>query len=1184
MEFILYIFLEKGGYMNRFRRIDPRRAGEWVVVYSVLVIAILLTCFSSFAQSNAGRILGSVTDQSGAAVANATVGVTNVQTGVARNLVTDQSGQYVAPDLLPGTYSVHVALSGFKTVDRRDILLETGKDVRVDIQLSPGEVTQTVEVTGAVPLVDATGVTLGGTLSNDTINELPLNGRNYQNLLSLRPGVEIYPGGGAWTQSTNGIRPEDQNYMVDGLDNNEAFSGQSIINSPRVAGDAITILPIDAIQEFNVEENPRAEFGWKPGSVVNVSIKSGTNSVHGTAYAFGRTDSWDAKNYFTQPGVPNEPLDLEQWGGTFGGHIVKDKLFYFGGFERQHYSVGNTFTLNTPTSAPGAGAKISIPDAEAALAAHGIAVSPLSLKLLPLFGSNSSTTSNAIGGFPNVNNSNNVVGKIDYNLNAHHSLSGSYFFGNGGGPVEDNPVTQAGFLSVQHVRAQAVATHWAWTPNSRWVNEARFGFNRYYGPVQSADNNVPASSYGINTGVSDPLLGGLPKITLSGFTQLGANNQWPNLRGPSMNYDFVDQLAYSRGKHAFKFGGEIRDGRVTQIGYGTGKGVFTFAGKVAFSTAAGASSNSTALEDFLAGDPSKTQLVVGYPGRNLSQWDYAAFIQDDWRVTSRLTLNLGLRWEYDAPPTADNNLLGNWEPSVGLEQVGKQISSPYNADRKDFGPRVGFAWDLSGKGTTVIRAGGGLSYALLPMNAYINAGPGNANTKGITVIPTGACTTTPAPGAPCPQTFGGTIATTTLTLKPSQVNWTLAGPVLPAAAGTQSCTSGSPCNIMAMDRSFTAPYVATWTLSFEHAFSSAVSLEAAYVGDHGDRLAGIVDVNQPNLITGVRPYATQFPYLGFINFLTNLDRSNYNGLQATLTTRNFHRLSVVAGYTYAHALDDSTHDFGTVVPQNSLAPDAVYGPSDFDIRHRFTLSVTYDLPGKKSPGQLLEGWQINSIVTLQSSQPWDAVDTSDNISNTGESEDRWDFFGNPGDFQSNNTSILYCSGTKFSVTNSISCSQTTPHGTVTLPAGSSQAAAFATACFNAANSVNAATVTSLNSFGCFARKNSVMIPPALGTFGTMGRNMFRDSGFRNMDLSIVKSWKFNERLSSQFRAEFFNVLNHPNFMNPTLPLGQGSNNFADPSGFTQFGCGCQTPDVAAVNPILGSGGNRAIQLGLKFIF
>jgi hypothetical protein len=327
-------------------------------------VGMLLFCLPVFSQGNSGRILGTVTDQSGGAVANATVVVTNVQTGVARNLATDEAGEYVAPNLLPGTYTVRAAVTGFKTLDRQNILLEIGKDVRVDLQLSPGDVTQTVEVTSAVPLVDSTSVALGGTLSNDTINDLPLNGRNYINLLSLRPGVEQYPGGGAWTQASNGLRVEDQNWILDGLDNNESLQGQPVINSPGTAGDSATIPPIDAIQEFNVEENPKAEFGWRPGAVVNVGLKSGTNSIHGTAYAFGREDGWDAKNYFNTG--PQTPLNFEQWGGTAGGPIVKDKLFYFAGFEEQRYAVGNASTITIPTSAAGAGPGVSIPDAEAA--------------------------------------------------------------------------------------------------------------------------------------------------------------------------------------------------------------------------------------------------------------------------------------------------------------------------------------------------------------------------------------------------------------------------------------------------------------------------------------------------------------------------------------------------------------------------------------------------------------------------------------------------------------------------------------------------------------------------------------------------------------------------------------------------------------------------------------------------
>ena len=227
---------------------------------------------------------------------------------------------------------MRVAAKGFKTIDRQNVLLEVGKDVRVDLQLSPGEVTQTVEVTGSAPLVDSASVTLGGTLSNDTINDLPLNGRNFINLLSLRPGVSNTLVVGAWTQASNGLRVEDQNWVVDGSTTTSPIRAAAHQLPAERPGDAATILPIDAIQEFNVEENPKAEWGWRPGAVVNVGLKSGTNTIHGSAYAFGRTDAWDAKNYYTLPGSPNPPLNFEQWGATAGGPIVKDKLFLLRGF------------------------------------------------------------------------------------------------------------------------------------------------------------------------------------------------------------------------------------------------------------------------------------------------------------------------------------------------------------------------------------------------------------------------------------------------------------------------------------------------------------------------------------------------------------------------------------------------------------------------------------------------------------------------------------------------------------------------------------------------------------------------------------------------------------------------------------------------------------------------------------
>src|SRR6202051_231611 len=342
-----------------------------------LISTVLLFSLPAFPQGSTGRIMGSVTDQSGSYVAGAPVSVIDVARGCTQNLITDSDGAYVAINLLPGTFSVRVELKGFKSFERKNILVEVGKDVRVDVLLQTGSASETITITEEVPMVDTTSTTLGGTLSNQIINDLPLNGRNYQNLLTLRPGTTIYPGGGPWTQTTNGARPEDTSYMVDGLSNDEAFMGFSVTNAAAVAGDAATILPIDAIQEFNTQVNPKAEFGWKPGAITSVGLKSGTNDIHGSAYAFGRSDSFDARNFFNHFNPDGSlqaktPVELEQYGGSAGGRIIRDKLFYFGAFEARRYTVGNSIQVNTPTTVPVGDPSISVPDALADLQAHGI--------------------------------------------------------------------------------------------------------------------------------------------------------------------------------------------------------------------------------------------------------------------------------------------------------------------------------------------------------------------------------------------------------------------------------------------------------------------------------------------------------------------------------------------------------------------------------------------------------------------------------------------------------------------------------------------------------------------------------------------------------------------------------------------------------------------------------------------
>jgi hypothetical protein len=1149
----------------RFSEFAAVLAGFWLTI---------LVSGTAYPQGNTGRILGVVTDQSGGYVANAQVTITDVARGVSQSLTTDSDGAYVAINLLPGTYTVRAEYKGFKTFERKNILLEVGKDIRVDAVLQPGSTNETIVITEQVPMVDTTTTTVGGTIANDIINDLPLNGRNYQNLLTLRPGTMVYPGGGPWTQSTNGIRPEDTSYIVDGLPDDEAFMGLSVTNAAAVLGDAATLLPIDAIQEFNTQVNPKAEFGWKPGAITSVGLKSGTNNIHGSAYAFGRSDSFDARNYFDPVGTPKTPVQLQQYGGSVGGRIIPDKLFYFGAYEAQSYTVGNAFGQTIPSTS-----QIASATADLAAQTPAIPVSSLSTYLLQFFGPTGPNASGKLTAtFPNVNTSRNALGKIDYHINDHNALSGSYFFGNDGLIGMDFPQElRPEFRTNVHSRAQAVAGHWAWTPSSAWANEVRAGYTRYTLSIIPANTNV---KYNINTGVTNAVLGGLPDITISGFTTLGGFKNFPKIVGPDNTGDFVDQVTHLVGSHTFKMGGEVRIDKVHQGTFRAGRGIIQFLGGQAFA-------NSTPLDDFLAGDPTKTTLLAGDPTRNVKQWLFAGYFQDDWRVTKRIMVNLGLRYEFQGVPSEANNLFGNWEPSVGFEQVGKNIGSIYKPDHKDFSPRFGIAWDVTGKGTTVIRGGGSIVYDLLPMSAFLSQqDTNNTVTLGLGTVPTGAPDF--VGGSMVSPGFTNGILAGGVTLHANQLNWngsSVGGATIYPAGVTNliQCGNPTPCDIFAMDRNFTTPYVANWTLGVQHAFSGKLALDLTYVANHGSDLPGIRDINQVNPVTGLKPYPS---YLGFINYYSNIYRSNYNGLQSTLTARNYHHFDFVVGYTYSHALDDMSYNWNQYLPQNSYDPAAEYGNSDFDITHRFTISATYSIPGKKVWGQLLEGWQINSILTLQSGQPWQTFDTSNNFSGSNEAADRWNIFGSASNFKSGGqNSIPLCVNGAPGGCTYVSAPSGNPIALSNQQTAADWAGCMANATPGILASLNAAIAGATG--GCYVSFNgkSFLLPNAAGTFGNLGRNVFRDTGFRNLDLSISKNWKFGERLSAQFRAEMFNVLNHPEFANPWGGTsGYGAGATADPSIVGTFGCGCATPDAASVNPVLGSGSNRAIQLGLKFIF
>src|SRR6267378_1892545 len=759
--------------------------------FACLVLAAAAPVFS---QSTTGRILGEVRDQSGAALAGASVTVTDVQRATKRTVAADESGAYVVSNLTPSVYTVRAEAKGFKTVERPNVTVEVATDVTVDVALPPGNVTETIVVTGDVPLVNTTSSTLGGTLSNKEINDLPLNGRNYENLLQLRPGVVRYPGGGFSTTSANGLRAEDNAYLVDGLFNSEPFSGQSIINGAGIAGDSATILPVDSIQEFNLQLNPPAEYGWKPGAIVNVGLKAGTNSVHGTAYAFGRDTPFDARNFFNPAGQEKNPRNLEQFGGTAGGAIIKNKLFYFGGYEGQRYTVGNTGSLVTPStvSLPDAGncafsgtgdCANSIPDAIANVHAAFLAgaipndISAASLKIggctftppntvscdgsgFPL---NPSTDPNNLSinfGLPNTVSADNALGKVDYHLNERNTLSSMYFFGNNSGTVSDASQLQTKWLTQIHTRAQVFGESWTFVPGARWVNEARFGYNRLYQPTFTNDHNTNIqTAYGLNTGVTNPLYGGLPRINVFPFyifpQELGGFN-WPKVQGPDTRFQFIDHISYTVGKHAIKFGGELHRDAFSGGAYGGGRGRIKFIG------GSFEGGNSSGVEDFFAGLPTNGTLLIGDPTRKIHNWGYAGFVQDDFRVTSNVTLNFGLRYEVNTVIKEAHNLLGNFDPVKGMVQVGQSgVSGPYNPDRNNFAPRLGFAWDIGGKGRTVLRAGGGIMYETVNWESFL----GLNNSLGLATVPTGAQIDSSG------GTSGGNIATAVAFFPGSSLNW-----------------------------------------------------------------------------------------------------------------------------------------------------------------------------------------------------------------------------------------------------------------------------------------------------------------------------------------------------------------------------------------------------------------------------
>jgi hypothetical protein len=1193
-----------------------------------VTLGLLFISVPALAQLNSGSIAGGTTDQTGAAVVGAKVTIIDVERGVSRPLVTDSTGQYTAPSLTPGQYTVRAEATGFKTVEQPGVSVGVGQAVRVDLQLQPGEQSQTVTVTGEIALVDTSNAVISNTVETVTLSELPIAGRLYTKVLDFQPGIIGRPGGQSPNYSANGAGGQGNYWMLDGVENVNIFINGGPLIGAGTSNDELTILPADAIQEVNVMANPSAEFGWFQGAVVNVGLKSGTNTIHGSVYGFGRNNSLEAYNPFLNgitPALPKSDDNFEQYGASVGGRIIKDKLFYFGNFEAMRYTVGSPSLINVPTTSTNAQTPAdSLPLAISGLIANGVTPSPLSLNLagctvaagVPscnpakgIFPNAAAVTENIPVALDNIGASNNVIGKIDYHLNERNALNGEYFFGNAN---TDTPTTGAApwWINGNQSRTQMSRAVWIYTPNSRWVNEVRFGWNKYGLTDYNAEctRKVGQPDYaglGFISGANPPSpMCGFPVVNIAGgaqsFAGLGSgasiNDQLVNQHTETI----YDNASYIRGNHTFKFGIEFHRSAYDGLGApGNFDGTLNFAGGLAFAGNGG----STALQDFLAGKLTSGSILVNPQSNSVGFNRTAFYFTDDFRLTRRITMSLGLRYELEPAIKVDNDNAANFDPTQPTGMVQQKGSALYNTDYHDLAPRVGMAWDITGKGTTVLRAGSGISYDTPQVDDLIAQSFG----AGLNNIPTGFSLYNPAGAlAFAPSTAPGAVTSGTVTVPTAGLNWATGVPVFTVGTSALECGNGlikvangttpSPCNIHAKSVNSPRSRMITWTVGIQHAFTNNASLTVNYVGTHADDLSTMININEPTpgaskALAGAtpgsatgsyqfrEPYYNQFPWFSGIFEYGPAGFSNYHALQVSFTERTFHGLTMKGVYSLAR--DWATTKGGNnPFVQDGRNVAGYYGP--FTPTHHVGITATYALPGKKWHAQVLEGWEINSSVNMQSGAPVNPVDATDDFAGIGGARtllggasEQWSMFGNARDFHLGGTTPTPCyafAGSRFAA----SC----------LPLSLTGSNGPGQACITAANqeAVNAdmnalvpgssSGLASLQKFGCYVSPNgnSVILPPAQGTFGTMGRNGLFGPAFYEWDFSVSKRWRFHDRVGIQFRAEFFNFLNTRNFSG-------GLTSITNPATF-----GLATAAPNGSNPINGTGGPREVQLGLKATF
>ncbi len=1191
-------------------------------VLLLLVVAISLAT-PLWAQKDAGAIVGLVRDSTGAVIADAKVTVVDVEHGTRLTLSTNHQGEYVASPLKIGHYSVTVEKQGFKKTVAGPVEVNIQDRVGVDVTLQPGMATETMTVTAEGAQLETETSDLGQVVDSQRINALPLNGRNYAQLALLGAGVAAAePGSRVETTygfSANGARSLQNNFLLDGIDNNANLG--DVLN-----GAAYVVQPaVDAIAEFKVETNSySAEFGRGNGAIMNAVIKSGTNQFHGDLWEFLRNDKLDAINPFDAE-FGQQPYQQNQFGFTLGGPIVKNKLFFFGDYEglRIRQALPQLSTVPTPAEIggdfssflqlsnpiPGVvdcsgnptyqgeifdptqansnsaynGGPCSVPIGTTSAgvptnifqgnSGTNTAIDPLAQELANLFPAPNSTLpgGNYLANPKRSETENKFDIRIDYTVSSKDNFFARYSYGKDTNflPSPFNNVLDGGSFQDGNSdnTAQGLAASEIHTFRNNLINEFRFGFNhldsnRYnlYSNVNvAAQLPVPFPGVPYEQGQN---IGGLPSITFGdGTAAIGASEYLPAVESQH-SYVFTDNLSWVRGRHSVKFGGELRFEQFTILEPAAARGSMDFGGDFLINdNLASPGSGGEAFATFMQGVSDGGSITSVTPNIIYNRQIYAVYALDDFKVTPRLTLNMGLRYELFTTIKEANNNQSTFNfntlsliapkgqnaqltPTLGTELSLQSISSSglISPDLNNFAPRIGLAYQMFNK--LVLRAGYGIFYGGQENGPFSNPSPG-FNPPFLSSedfsTPCAAPSANPAAGQlDCSISAAN--------------NGGLPLNVLSAGFPAASLSDPNAPELYSLDPRLVTPYTQQWHLGFQYQLPADTILEISYAGSHGLKLFAFYNGNQavPVLGTDSLPTAPRRPAnneapggtgpctladggancnaaldVGIDTFRSNAV-SSYNSLQVRLEKRYSHGLQYEAAYTFAHALDTaSSASLGSVNNgdfQDQRFPQNNFGNSDFDVRQRFVFSYIYDLPfghGRKFAGgatgvanQIIGNWQLAGVFSAATGNYYTATDI-------------------------NSVSGSDCGGTV-----GYYCSRP-----------------------NMAGNPNAKPCVPGTLFNtCAFADNTV-----LGTFGNAGRNIIEGPGYKTWDTSLVKQFPISEQRHFEFRAEFFNVLNHVNYL------------------FGQFGAISAEPTPlelgqASFGYPLSSRAPRQIQFALKFYF